>query len=144
MYVESGRAALWTGDLAGAKSDLDAFRSAGISGRYLEMTRWALEAGVAATEGRRPEALSAYRGTLRGLREMRIDFTEALTCLDMVFLIGPGEPEVDAAADRAREILTGLRAAPYLRMLDEALERAGATTTAAPHDAASPESVATG
>jgi hypothetical protein len=63
----------------------------------------------------------------------------------MVVLIGPGEPEVDAAADRAREILTRLRAAPYLRMLDEAVERAGSTGKAAtPHDTASPESVATG
>ena len=94
-------------------------------GRFMVLLRSALAAGIAAAQGRKGEALSAYRVALRGLRELRVDFFEALTCLDMVILIGPGEPEVDAAAERAREILTGLRATPYLQILDDALERAG-------------------
>jgi hypothetical protein len=106
--------------------------------------RSVLAAGIAAAQGRKGEALSAYRVALRGLRELRVDFFEALTCLDMVILIGPGEPEVDAAAERAREILTGLRATPYLQILEDAVQGAGANASDVSANARpSTESVAT-
>ncbi len=124
-WASAGRAALWDGDVDRAQRHLDALDATSAHGRFMVHLRSALAAGIAAAQGRKGEALSAYRVALRGLRELRVDFFEALTCLDMVILIGPGEPEVDAAAERAREILTGLRATPYLGILDDALERAG-------------------
>ena len=71
------------------------------------------------------------------------DFFEALFGLDMVLLVGPGQPDVDAAAARSREILTGLRAKPYLKILDDALERAGASSEHAAESAATTEAAAT-
>jgi hypothetical protein len=46
-----------------------------------------------------------------------------LTAIDMATLLDPGEPEVWAAADRARETLAGLAAEPFLNCLEAALAR---------------------
>jgi hypothetical protein len=48
---------------------------------------------------------------------------EALTAIDMATLLDPGEPEVRAAANRAREILAGLGARPFLNRLEAAMAR---------------------
>jgi class 3 adenylate cyclase/tetratricopeptide (TPR) repeat protein len=139
---DAGRAALWAGDVAAARSSLEALNALGAHGKWIDCVRSVLAAGIAAAEGRTAEALSAYRGALRTVSEIRIDFYEALFCMDMVLLVGPGQPDVDAAAARAREILTGLRAEPYLKILDDALERAG-TSSPRSGSAATTEAAAT-
>jgi hypothetical protein len=45
---------------------------------------------------------------------------------DMAILLGPGDPEVRAAGDRAREILAQLGARPLLERLDAAVRRGAA------------------
>ena len=59
---------------------------------------------------------------LRGWRNLKLAWDEALTVVDMVTFLGPQEAEVRAAADWARATLTGLDAAPYLARLEAALE----------------------
>jgi len=46
---------------------------------------------------------------------------EALSAVDMATLLDPTEPEVQAAAASAREILTRLGAKPLLALLDAAM-----------------------
>jgi hypothetical protein len=49
----------------------------------------------------------------------------------MAILLDPAEPDVRAAADSAREILTRLEAAPFLARLDAALAGPGDKPVAA-------------
>jgi hypothetical protein len=50
----------------------------------------------------------------------------------MATLLDPREPEVQAAATRSREILTRLRARPFLERLEAALVTADRPATATP------------
>jgi hypothetical protein len=59
------------------------------------------------------EALSLYRGALGAWRYLGLAWDGALTAIDMASLLDPGEPEVRAAADRARDILAGMGARPF-------------------------------
>ena len=68
------------------------------------------------------EALGLYRDTLRGWREFGLAYDAALTGIDMATLLDPAEPEVRAAADSTREILTRLGAKPFLARLDAAMK----------------------
>jgi hypothetical protein len=81
-----------------------------------------VQAGVAALEGRRADAMSLYRDSLRAWRDLGLAWDEALCELDMVLLLGLDDPEVRAAGDAARDILTRLEAAPILARLDAALD----------------------
>ncbi len=76
-----------------------------------------------------------YLAALRGFRDAGTPFDEALTCLDMAALLGPREPDVEAASARALEVFAELRAAPLIAQLDAALGRgpaASAGSSAAP------------
>jgi hypothetical protein len=53
----------------------------------------------------------------------------------MATLLDPSEPEVQAAAEAAREILVRLRAAPFIARLDAAMAR---SADRAGHSAAPP------
>ncbi len=140
---DAGRVALWDGNLPGAQSSLERLRDSGLHGRWIDAVRAVLEASIAAAEGRPAEALSMFRPAVRTLNELRVEFYEAMACLDMVRFIGPGQPDVDGAADRAREILTRLRAEPYLRTLDETLDRAGRGKGSATDPTSATEAAAT-
>ena len=59
-----------------------------------------------------------------GWREIGLPWEEALVGIDMASLLDADEPEVIAAAARSREILTGLRAQPFLDRLESALAAA--------------------
>jgi hypothetical protein len=82
-----------------------------------------LRAGLAAVDGRGAEALALYRDALRGLRDLGLPWDEALTAIDMATVLDPGDPEVRAAADTARQILVGLGARPFVERLEAALAR---------------------
>ena len=75
-------------------------------------------AGIAALEGRVPEALGLYRSALAGYRDAGCRFDVALTVLDMAALIGPEEPGVRAVIPEGREILVGLGAPSLVERLD--------------------------
>jgi class 3 adenylate cyclase/tetratricopeptide (TPR) repeat protein len=120
----AGRAALWDSDADRARAALDQLDATGIHGPVLEVTRRALRAGILALENRRAEALMSYREVLRGYRDLGLLLDESLVGIDMLTVLGVSEPEVRAAAERAREILDGLRAKPFLARLDGLLHGA--------------------
>ena len=130
----AARAALWSGDRAGAVADLEAIDATGVHGPAAELRRTAIRAGIAALDGRTGEAIAQYRIVREGWRDLGVPWEEALLGIDMATLLDRREPEVVAAAAGSREILTGLRARPYLDRLEAALATTESETTAAtPH-----------
>ena len=121
--ARAGRAALWLGDLDGARDDLAALDAAGVHGPAIEVDRLTIQAGIAALQGRPADALSFYREALRGWRELGLPWDEALCGVDMTTLLDPTDPDVKDAADSAREIFTRLGAPPFLVRLEAALLR---------------------
>jgi hypothetical protein len=89
------------------------------------------EAGLAALDGRRSDALSAARFVLDEYDKLGLPWRRALVGLVLVSTIGPGEPEVRAAAQTARETFVRLRAQPFLELLDTRL--AGSSTVGEEH-----------
>ncbi len=132
----AGRAAVWAGDLeaAGRAREVLARQHGRAAGNALRC----LDGGIAALEGRRADALAAYREAIRVWREFGLEFTLALTVLDMLLTLGPAEAEVAALADEARQILTRLGSTPLVARLDQALAAAapGAGPPAMPATAA--------
>ena len=122
----AGRAALWDSDVDRARAALKLLDATGMHGPVLEVTRLALRAGILALENRRAEALMSYREVLRGYRELGLVLDEAFVGIDMLGVLGPSEPDVVAAAERAREILVGLRAKPLLARLEALLDESRA------------------
>jgi class 3 adenylate cyclase/tetratricopeptide (TPR) repeat protein len=120
----AARVALWAGDGAAALEDLAALDESGFRGPAVEADRRTIRAGIAALEGRSEGALSLYREALRAWRDLGLTWDEALCGLDMATLLDPANPEVQAAAETAREILVRLEASPFIARLDAALARA--------------------
>ena len=113
---EVGRVALHAGDAATAER-----AAAGLEptlGGATDADLAAVRAGIAAAEGRVPDALAGYRTALAAYRDLGLPFDVALTGLDMAALLGVGEPAAAAAAAEAREILVGLGATPLVARLD--------------------------
>ena len=104
----AARAALWSGDRAGAAADLEAIDETGVHGPAAEMRRATIRAGIAALDGRTGEAIALFRVARDGFRDIGLPWEEALVGIDMATLLDAREPEVMAAAARSREILTGL------------------------------------
>ena len=123
MIAMAARAAIWPGDAAGARGDLEALGETGTHGPAVELRRKTIQAGLAALDGRPHEALMLYREVLRGCGDLRLAWDEALTAIDMAMLLDPAEPAVQEAADAARGILSDLGARPYLARLEAALAR---------------------
>jgi tetratricopeptide (TPR) repeat protein len=115
------RAALWLGDVAEARADLATLDESGVHGPAIETGRTTIRAGIAALEGLSADALTLYRDALREWRDLGLVWDEALCGLDMAILLDPADPEVQTAADAAREILVRLEAAPFLARLDAAM-----------------------
>jgi class 3 adenylate cyclase/tetratricopeptide (TPR) repeat protein len=115
----AARAAIWAGDHEAAVRAREVL--ARHHGRASRNALRTADAGIAALEGRRADALAAYREAIRVWREFGLDFALALTELDMLIALGPEEAEAAALADEARGILTRLGAAPLVKRLDDAL-----------------------
>jgi class 3 adenylate cyclase/tetratricopeptide (TPR) repeat protein len=130
--IMAGRIALWERDADRAHTATSLLDATGIHGPALEISRRALRAGILALEGRRAEALLGYREALRGFRDRGLPLDEALTGIEMLTVLGPSEPDVVEAAERARDVLRGLRARPLLDRLEALLQAPGT-------DAADPE-----
>jgi len=122
-YAFATRASLLLQDAASAASDLAALEATGAHGTTIEAQRASIRAGLAALDGRPADALSLYRDAIRRFRDLGQPVDEAFTAIEMASLLDPAEPEVRAAADAAREILTRLRAQPFLERLDTAMAR---------------------
>ncbi|HEX2222107.1 MAG TPA: adenylate/guanylate cyclase domain-containing protein [Candidatus Limnocylindria bacterium] len=117
----AGRLACWLGDVVAAHEALDHLRVK--RGRTIAASQRELEAGIAALEGRRDEALAGFADAIRRWRDLGARFELALCDLNLVTTLGAGTPESRRAADEAREIFSELGAEPFLRMLDRALTR---------------------
>ena len=91
----------------------------GFRGRWMAAVRLTAEAGLAAMEGRRDEAATAYSRALDAWRAIDSPLDLALCALDRAILCG-----LDAAPageeDEAREIFTRIGATPFLARLDRA------------------------
>jgi hypothetical protein len=120
----AARAALWAGDADGAQATLDALMQSGYRGMAVELDMATIRAGIAALEGRGPEALAAYRDVLKGWRQAGLAFDEALAVTDMATLLPPNErsAEVQTAVDWARATLERLGAMPILERLGHTAE----------------------
>jgi len=134
------RAALWSGDLAGAMDDLATNEGTAPQGTAVAADRLTMRAGIAALDGRPADALPLYREALRAYRSLGLAWDEALCGMDMAILLDPTDPEVRAAADIARETLVRLEAAPFIARLDAALVRSAEQARVAPA-LAEPQSV---
>jgi tetratricopeptide (TPR) repeat protein len=117
----AARAALWEGDVAALRELLVSMRDERSRGQALSADQLTLGAGLAALEGREAEALATYREAMRAWQGLGLEWDEALCAIDMTSVLDPAEPEVQAAADRARAILTRLGAKPMLERLASAV-----------------------
>ena len=127
--VISGRAAIRLRDPARARATLDAIDAAGTRGTAGAINRDAHAAGVAALEGRWPEAAAGFADAWRRYRDLRVDVGLALSQLDCIAVAPPGDPLAEAAAREAHEILEREGAVAYLRQLDTLLaERAAGSS----------------
>jgi tetratricopeptide (TPR) repeat protein len=144
FLYRAARPALWARDLAAARNDLAALDATGVHGPVVETRRATLRAGIAALEGRTGDALALYREALRGWRDLRQPWDEALTVIDMATLLDPSEPDVSRATGSAREFLARVGAKPFVERLDAALARAAPTAPASTpaEGATAPESAA--
>jgi class 3 adenylate cyclase/tetratricopeptide (TPR) repeat protein len=122
------RPAMWERDFDLVTEDFATLETSGRHGPGAEADRATIQAGLAALEGRVPEALRLYREALRAWRDLGQPWHEALTAIDMATLLDPAEPEVRAAAAAGREILVSLDAKPFIARLDAALARSAAPT----------------
>ncbi len=141
MLARAGRAAVWGRDHAGAVDVVERLDAHPGSVRSTVAARSALRAGIAALEGRRDEAIAAYRDAVGRYRAAGEDLELACVGLDFVALVGPDEPTAYAAAIDSRAIFERVGARPYLERLDAALARPsaeGSRPTATAADLVSP------
>jgi class 3 adenylate cyclase/tetratricopeptide (TPR) repeat protein len=81
------------------------------------------QAGIAALEGRRSDAVAAYHAAISRFRELDYEFEAARAALDAVILLGPDEPRLQQDLADARAVFVRVGAAPYLDRLDAASAR---------------------
>jgi hypothetical protein len=93
-------------------------------GPALDAERFAIEAGVAALEGRWPAAVARFGEATRLLRELGIEFDLGLRLLAAASLAPVGDPFGSSAKDEARTLFTRIGAGAFLRQLDGLAEPA--------------------
>jgi class 3 adenylate cyclase/tetratricopeptide (TPR) repeat protein len=115
------RAAAWEGDMERCRAAATRFEQHSPSGALFQAHRAWASAALALLDGRREEGRKGFHDALGRLRDLGFEFELARIALDMVILLGPAEPDAQAAAEEARPIFERLRARPYLAKLDQAL-----------------------
>ena len=95
--------ALLAGDPATAGLALDRLIATGAHGRALDVDRTAIQAGLAALEGRRADAIAGYRSAIAGWRDLGLPWDEAITSIEFVRLLGSDEPVARARPRTPRE-----------------------------------------
>ncbi|MFI5254270.1 MAG: AAA family ATPase [Candidatus Limnocylindrales bacterium] len=123
FYYSAGEAAITDRDREAARSDLAALETAGVPLPGIELQRQALQAGLAAIDGRPDEAGSQFLLVLDALRDRRLPFAAATLTITMATLLGPYRAEVQAAYGEARDTLARLGAKPFLERLEAAMAR---------------------
>ena len=119
----AARCALLAGDAATAREDLAAVESEGVFGRSSDGEIDDDPGGDRGARGPIARGPGLYREVLREWRDLGLVWDEARCAIDMATLLDPTDPEVAAAAEAARVILTSLGAKPFLERLDAAMAR---------------------
>ena len=117
----AARAAAWDRDLHLTRATAERLAALAMTGVMLRAHRMLATAYAASLEGLRDAALQAFRQALDVFAGGGLDFEVARTGLDMVLLLGPGEPESRAAAERSRTIFERVGAQAYVDKLEGAL-----------------------
>ena len=117
----AGRAAMWDGDLERARAVAERAGRLPDTGAPMRLLRTGLAAGIAALEGRRAEAIGAYRAVVGEALERGDGFEAANDALTAVVLLGTEEPSLRALADEARRLFGRVGARSYLARLDAAI-----------------------
>ena len=138
-WRRAGRAALWARDVARARAARESIIATGLHGSFIVMSIDALGAAIDALDAHQARSVAAYRSVLERIDDLGLPWERALVGIDMATLLGPDDPDARAAAIRAREILVGLGARPFIERLDAAmgatdLAREAARGPAAAHD----------
>jgi len=125
----AGHAMLWRGDAERAQRVAERLPDHG-HGRWIDASHAVLMAGVAALEGRRLEARSAFSESIAALRDDGALLDVLLARIGEVATLGIAEPAGQAAAAEARQIAERLGAVVLLRQLESAVEGPAAETSA--------------
>jgi hypothetical protein len=94
---EAARAAVWSRDADKVRRALDAMSA--IRGRWIDAVRCTAEAGLAALEERREDALAGYERALGSWRSLESRLDLAFCAVDMAHVL----PDEDATHDAIRE-----------------------------------------
>ena len=119
-HVIAGHAAIWSRDLSRAQAAHTAMSQTRPGGRWATSSRGALQAGIAALEGRARTSDVGYRDALESLRDIGAVRDVALVSMDRASA-ADDEATARGAADEARAIWQRLRADAMLHRLDELL-----------------------
>jgi hypothetical protein len=87
-------------------------------------------AAIAFADGRRKEALAAFRDVFRRYVELGYDLMAARAATIAARLAGADEPELRPLLAESRQILERVRATAYLRQLDEVVATSGGVPAA--------------
>jgi len=117
--IRIARMSLWLRDGDALLKDLDQIAASGRFGPAWQVDQMILRAGLAALQGRAPEAVHQYAQAAADCRRLKLPWPEALIGIDMATVLDPSLPEVAAAVAASREILTRLGAKPFLARLDD-------------------------
>ncbi|MCI0347740.1 MAG: AAA family ATPase [Chloroflexi bacterium] len=128
-FVTAARSALWQRDAERAAEAL-ARLDASTHGPAISAAKAEIDAGLLALDGPRPAAIARYREAIQAWRDLGLAWDEAVTAIDMATLLGPGEPDVVAAARTAEATFERLGATPFLARLRAAM--GGVTAAVAP------------
>jgi tetratricopeptide (TPR) repeat protein len=118
LRERAARAAAWMGDAELAAAQVQALRALGFRGRANRASLRAVEAALAAVEGRRDDAVATFREAASLWRDLGCEGGLAFTLLDEARMLGAATAEGNEAAVELRPVLERLGARALLRILD--------------------------
>jgi tetratricopeptide (TPR) repeat protein len=118
----AAHAALWLGDVQAARREVSALMASKVVGRWIDLQRRMLGAGIAALEDRGADSDSAYAEALAGLVEMGAWRDVMLLHVDRAAVAADDEVAEEAARE-ARVVIDRLGARTIDERLDDVLAR---------------------
>ena len=116
------RAAVWAGDVAGARAAAAALDADVNATTPLALAHRAVaSAGLAALDGRPDDAVAPYREAIRRYLDVGADLEAALATIDLLRVADAYSPEARRLAEEARATLERVDARAWLERLDAAL-----------------------
>jgi class 3 adenylate cyclase/tetratricopeptide (TPR) repeat protein len=118
---QAARASLWMGKADDVDSDIAGIETSGLHGPTVDARLLTLRAAAAGLAGDAKESERLYVEALDAWRALGPVWEEALTGLDMAFVLDQSQPQVAAAAQNSRAIFERLGAKPFLARVDAVL-----------------------